>query len=94
MDDDEREIAIDEVSDWNSDDSDDGKVEWHLGQINVEEEEDSSGEECEDLLEEERRFAQRGRRRGREGGRGARGCFPLHDLVCELHSITEKHILT
>ena len=45
LDDDEREIAMDEVSDWNSDDSDYDEVEWHLGQINVEEEEDSSGEE-------------------------------------------------
>ena len=32
MDDDEREIAMDEVYDWNSDDD---EVEWHLGQINV-----------------------------------------------------------
>ena len=42
---------------------------------------DSSGEESEDLLEEEIRFAQQGRRRGRGGGCGARGRFSLHDLV-------------
>ena len=32
MDDEDREIAMDELSDWNSDDD---EVEWHLGQINV-----------------------------------------------------------
>ena len=49
----------------------------YLGQINVEEEEDLSGEESEDLLEEERQYAQRGRRRGRGGGCGVRGHFSL-----------------
>ena len=73
MDDEDREIAMDELSDWNSDDSDDDEVEWHLGQMRLEEEEDTSGEESEDLLEEERRCAQRGIRRGRGGGHGARG---------------------
>ena len=29
MDEDERELTMDEVSDLNIDDSDDGKVEWH-----------------------------------------------------------------
>ena len=32
MDDEDREIAMDEPSDWSSDDD---EVEWHLGQINV-----------------------------------------------------------
>ena len=72
MDEEDREIAMDELSDWDSDDSDGDDVEWHLGQMRLEEEEDTSGEESEDLLEEERRHAER-LRRGRGGGRGARG---------------------